>query len=257
MKKRILSAFFAAVIFAVCSVCAAAADVERLCDFDGVLTDSEAADISAKLDSVSDELGLDIVVVTDSGIDGSPEAYADDFYDYNGYRGDGILLFVDVSGRDWHISTKGYGITAVTDAGLEYMSGQFKPYLSNGDYYKAFGTFADLCADFVKQARSGRPYDVGNLPKGSVPPVLIPIAIGVGALIALIICLVWRGQLKSVRARQSAVDYVRSGSFNVTRSRDIFLYSKLERREKPKDNGGSSTHTSSSGSEHGGGGGKF
>lgn len=257
MKKRFLSAFFAAVIFAVCSVCASAADSERLCDFAGALSAGEAEEISAKLDSVSDELGMDIVVVTDSDIEESPVAYADDFYDYNGYRGDGILLFVDISGRDWHISTKGYGITAVTDAGLEYMSEQFKPYLSEGDYYKAFGVFADLCVDFVKQARSGRPYDSGNLPKGSVPPVLIPIAIGVGAVIALIICLVWRAQLKSVRARSSAVDYVRSGSFNVTRSRDIFLYSKLECREKPKDDGGSSTHASSSGSEHGGGGGKF
>lgn len=256
MKNKILSAFFAAVMFAACSVCASA-DAQYVCDYAGTLSAEENSALSDKLGAVSAELDMDIVVVTDSNTGVSPRKYADDFSDYNGYGSDVILLFADPSSRDWYISTKGYGITAVTDAGRGYMAEQFKPYLSDGDYYTAFVTFADLCEDFVNQARSGSPYDTGNLPKGGFPFVLIPISLGIGAVIALIICLVWRAQLKSVRARDSAVDYIRRGSFNVTRSHDIFLYSTLERREKPKDNGGSDTHTSSSGAEHGGGGGKF
>ena len=41
-------------------------------------------------------------------------------------------------------------------------------------------------------------------------------------------------------------------------TRDLFLYSKVDRVKKPeKDSSESSTHTSSSGTTHGGGGGKF
>ena len=69
-----------------------------------------------------------------------------------------------------------------------------------------------------------------------------------------------RGQLKTVRRKAAASDYVRPGSMNVAYANDVFLYSHVNRTAKPKDNdssGGSATHTSSSGTTHGGGGGKF
>lgn len=79
-------------------------------------------------------------------------------------------------------------------------------------------------------------------------------------MIALIVTGVMRGKLKSVRFQPKADDYLKEGSMQLTENRDLFLYSHLDRRAKPKDNGssgGSSTHVSSSGSTHGGGGGKF
>lgn len=56
-------------------------------------------------------------------------------------------------------------------------------------------------------------------------------SIGGGFLITGIM----RGQLKSVAKQHEAADYVRDGSFVVTNRRDIFLYRKLDKREKPKD----------------------
>ena len=47
---------------------------------------------------------------------------------------------------------------------------------------------------------------------------------------------IMRGQLKSVAKQHEAANYVRKGSFKVTKSRDIFLYRKVDKREKPKDN---------------------
>ena len=47
---------------------------------------------------------------------------------------------------------------------------------------------------------------------------------------------IMRSQLKSVRRKNSASDYVRDGSFKVTNSRDIFLYRKVDRRQRPKEN---------------------
>ena len=86
------------------------------------------------------------------------------------------------------------------------------------------------------------------------------IALIVGFVIALIATGVMKGKLKTVRFQSAASNYVKANSMNVTESRDMFLYTHVDRRAKPKDtdsSSGSSTHTSSSGSTHGGGGGKF
>ena len=171
-----------------------------------------------------------------------------------------MLLLVSIEDNDWHISTSGYAITAFTDAGREYMSEQFVPYLSDGEYYKAFSTYADLCDQFITQAKTDEPYDVGNLPKEPFKIWFnVLIALGIGFVFAIIVVLYMKSKLKSVRFQPAASSYVRNGSMNVTQSGDFFLYSHLDRRARPKDNdsGGSSTHTSSSGSTHGGGGGKF
>ncbi len=58
------------------------------------------------------------------------------------------------------------------------------------------------------------------------------IAIGGGFLITGIM----RGQLKSVGFKSNATDYVRKGSFKVTERNDFFMYKKVDRREKPKQN---------------------
>ena len=83
----------------------------------------------------------------------------------------------------------------------------------------------------------------------------------VGIGLAMFIVGRMKAQLKTVRFQAAAGDYMKSGSLNITESRDTFLYNTVTRTEIPKDDdsssGESSTHTSSSGSTHGGGGGSF
>ena len=78
-------------------------------------------------------------------------------------------------------------------------------------------------------------------------------------MIALIITGIMRGQMKTVRMKPDAADYMVDGSLQITRSNDIFLYHQVTKTAKPKDDdsGGSSVHTSSSGETHGGSGGSF
>ena len=190
-----------------------------------------------------------IVIVTVNSLGGkSPRAFADDYYDHNGYREDGVLLLVAMNSRDYWISTSGYGITAFTDAGIDYIADAFLTDLSEGNYASAFETYAELCDEFITEAKA--PY-----------PVLknLLISVVIGFIIAFIATAIMRSKLKSVRSKAGATDYVRKGSFRVTRSHDFFLYRTVSRRARPKNesSGGSSTHTSSSGRSHGGGGGKF
>lgn len=232
-----------------------------LVDSAELLTEAEADNLLSKLSVVSKSQQMDIVVVTVRSLEGkTPAAFADDFYDYNGYVEDGILLLVAMNSRDCYISTSGYGITAFTDAGIDYILDKIVPMLSDGEYAEAFRCFTELCDEFISEARSGEAYDVGHLPKGQFKILRnLLISLGIGLLVAFIVTGVMRGSLKSVKSQPTADNYIKNGSVNITRSRDRFLYRHISRRAIPKDNnsGGSSTHRSSSGSFHGGGGRKF
>lgn len=271
MKKKILVILFSLVISLWVSVPAFAAqtegfvsEYERVQDLADLLSDSEEAALLKKLDELSERQKMEIVVLTTDTLEGStPRDYADDIYDYCGFgygeNRDGLLLLISMEDSDWYISTCGYGITAFTDAGIEYIGEQIKEHLSNGDFSSAFDKFAELCDDFITQARTGDPYDLHNLPREPFPLIWIPISIAVGVCLSFLVVGSMKAKLKTVRFQSKASSYMKSGSLNITESRDLFLYSTVTRTEKPKNDssGGSNTHTSSSGTTHGGGGGKF
>jgi uncharacterized protein len=245
-----------------------------LVDEAGLLTQAQADGLLKKLDEISERQKCDVAVVTVNSLDGkTSEAYADDFYDYNGYGMgsgyDGILLLISMEDRDWAITTHGFGIPAFTDAGQEYMVSQFRPYLSDGNYADAFSRFAELCDGFLTAAKAGNSYDIGNLPNSVKPFSLkaflntLPITIIVGIILSFIITSLMKSTLKSVRRQAAAKNYLRNGSLNITESRDVFLYTTVSKvKSKDSDSssgsgGGSSTHSSSSGRSHGGSSGKF
>ena len=139
MKKRLFGILFAILLCLSLSVPAfAQGNMPLLVDNADLLTDSEESELLSKLKKISNDQQMDIVIVTTSDLYGeTPRDYADDFYDYNGYAEDGILLLVSMEDSDWYISTSGYGITAITDAGREYMAEQFVDDLGDADYYDA------------------------------------------------------------------------------------------------------------------------
>lgn len=267
---RLLPLFFS-VMFIILTVPAvlanAAGGMPRVVDRAGLLSEDEEIKLSDKLDEISKRQQVDIVVVTADSLEGkSPRDYADDFYDDNEYGfgegKDGILLLLSMEERDWYISTSGYGITALTDAGIRYMSEEFLPCLSDGEYAEAFQIFAGQCDGYITQAREGTPYDTGHAPKEPFSPLAaLPIALAAGLVAAFIATGVMRRGLHSVHSQPSADNYVKRDSLRLTKDYELFLYRNVARRAKPKENTssgrGGSTHVSSSGRTHGGGGGKF
>ena len=238
----------------------------RLVDEEDLLTEEEESSLLEKLDEISLRQDCDVVIAVVSGLEGSTAMeYADDFYDYNGYgmgsERDGILLLVSMEERDWWMSTCGYGITAFTDAGMKYMSEKFLPELSDGNYMQAFEKFSELCDDFITQAKTGEPYDQGNLPAEPFNPFWIAVDLVIGFGMGYVIAFRKKEKLRTVRKKVMAEDYTLPGSFVLTVNSDRFVRkyttSQVIQVDSESDSSGSSTHTSSSGTTHGGTGGKF
>lgn len=82
---------------------------------------------------------------------------------------------------------------------------------------------------------------------GFDPVGALLLAAVVGLVVSVVVALILRGQLKSVRARKSAADYTRPGSMAVTESYERFLYRHVDRTAKPKDNGGGGGGTKTGG----------
>ena len=131
--------------------------------------------------------------------------------------------------------------------------------VSDGEYADAFTKYADLCDEFLTQAKTGEPYDKGNMPKESLNIIWLPIDLAVGLFAAFIVASLKKSKLKTVRRKAAAQDYVVDGSFRVTKNNDRFITKNVTTRiiHRDDDSGGSSTHTSSSGTSHGGSGGSF
>lgn len=230
------------------------ANTDYLIDNADLLTDTEEVELEAKLSEASQRLNADIVILTEEYIATDAQSYADDYFDYNGYGygdgEDGLILLVDMGGREWHISTCGVCVNGLEGDGLDYISENIVSDLQEEDYVKCFNTFADRSDEVISLIREGKSF---KAPFEFFTTLIICLVIGF--VIALIITLIMRGKLKSVRSKSEATDYVKNGSLNITVARDIFLYRQVTRTQKAESS--SSSHTSSSGRSHGGTGGRF
>ena len=250
-----------------------------------LLTTQEEAELQSAINQIRDEYQFDVVILTVDSTEGkTAEAFADDYYDYNGYGVDeensGVLFLVDMGDRNWFISTKGRGIELISDEEIDYMEYEIIPYLSDGDYSYAFSEFVSTCGEILECDSYGESfietngygdsyYDDEYYYEDNYAPQSFNffknalIALVVGFVIALLIVLNMKSKLKTVRAKSGAADYVVAGSMNVTRSDERFLYRHVTRTQRQQNNsngrsgGGGGVRVSSSGTSHGGRGGKF
>lgn len=262
-------------------------DLPRVIDEAGLLTADEAASLEQRISAVTAEYHMDVVILTVNGTDGADIVdFADDFYDYSGNGGygwgenrDGVLLCVDMTGREMWISTCGRGIDVFTDYGIDLLLDGLVERFGDEDYCGAFSSFVDDCESFIGQADAGEPVDtwIPDDPyEGSSSSVsrserkfsIVPYAIAlvVGIVAALIVTGSMKAKLHTAVPQSRADSYVKRDSFDLMSSEDTFLYSHVASSPRSTDSGrsgggghygGSSTHTSSSGTSHGGGGRSF
>ncbi len=220
--------------------------------YDGAntLTSSEESCISKKLENYSNKHSINIAIYTEENpypVDA--EYYAENVYSKMNYPySGGILLYLsnDGEGTDWYMLPKGSAYSAFNDDAMDDLEDEVIPLLANGEFKKGYERFAEICSQVMIAAENGEVY------KGKfdiLPAIIISAVIGIA--VGLISVSIMKASLKSVRAKKGAAEYTRSGSMNVTHSRDIYLYSTVTRTAKPKS-------SSSGGRSRGGGrGGRF
>ena len=225
----------------------------------GYLMQSELASLSKELDEVREKYGFEVAIYTESDMTSSTaEASADDIYDYNGYGAgeddDGILLYICSDTREYHFTTHGEGLKYFNSNGLKYLESKVVPYLSEDDYYEAFEIFIETTDELLQMAKDGKPYNEKQYSTKYLIGVIIA-ALLIPLLVAWILMKKKLKKMKTAVENDYAANYVKPGSMNISVSRDLFLYSRITKTERPKESSG--THTSSSGRTHGGRDGSF
>lgn len=234
----------------------------HLIDEAGYLTEDEVATLSAQLDEVSDRLNVDVVIVTVNALEGkTATAYADDYYDYNGFRPDGVLLLLSKEDRDFAVSTTGFGITAFTDYGLDKLMEKPLDYLRKDDYFKAFSVFTTEADHFITEAKNGNVLYADGAESEKPVGLMGLIALGLGSAAGFFRTGADKKALETVKYMPEASNYLLQNSLTIPIKEEHFLYHTIQRTERPKSNSssssGTSTHIGSSGTRHGGSSGKF
>ena len=277
--KRIVILFLCLIL--VCPVLTAKAANPKILDDAGLLWYGEAELLESMAQSITDEYGMDVVILTVDSTNGTYiETFADDFYDYNGYGvgadGSGVLLVLAMDTREWAISTCGEAIYAITDFGVQALFEDMAPYLSQDEYFEAFEVYLEILPYYFEAYQHGAPIDgwAGNYQgPGSVEIgtredivyyekqpnyLLAPI---IGSVLAGVVIFIMRSAMNTKRPQRSAVNYMIHGTDRL-RQQDIYLYSQVRKVRKQQQSsgghgGGSSVHHSSGGRSHGGGHGRF
>ena len=234
-------------------------DAPRMVDSAEIFSPTEEARILAKVNEIRSKYNVDLVVFTDKTTYGFPRyLYAEDFFVFNGYgfgpRLDGSVLFISMEpgNRGWYSAFSGTAENMIDSQKLNYIDDQMEPHMIDGDY--ADGVLAYLDAlDYV--------YGHGRVPLNFTGPALFGAIFGL--VVAGITSAVLKSQMNKVHKATSADTYIRPGSFNLTGSRDVYLYSTYTRTRRSSERtggggGGSSgfSHSSSSSGHSFSGGGR-
>lgn len=218
----------------------------KIYDYAELLTETQRIQIKQRCREFMSKTGLDIAIVTinenpkPSFNDYAPsDVYIQDFYDYNDFKADGVMLIIDQDyGRNRYYDAGRLAEMSVIGDRVDSYAESMKPLYQSEDYYGEIMWFINAVEeDYL--------YDI-SFPKWKC---------GIFAL--LFAWLFWglhRKKYKLVFKATSANDYKKQGSFKLTKESTKFVRSFTTRTYSPKSSGsGSSGHGSSGGGHSGGG----
>jgi len=246
MKRKLLTVLLVVALCISLSISASAASGADIYDEADLLSNAEETQIAEKLLNIREQFDAQIVIMTVTTSDGSMDTFVETVYDSTnmgcGENRDGVLLLVCMNDREYRILSNGYAGEAIGPSQIDAIGDAIVSNLSDGAYADAFFTFADQCAYYLDGYLNGFPFNFGKN---------LIVALIIGVVAGVVVALVLKKQLKSVRQQKQANVYIKSGSMQITASRDLFLYREVSRTQKQSSN------SSGSGSSRNVGGGKF
>ena len=236
----------------------------NITDTVGLLTSDEDLTLEARAEEISAQYGVGIylLILEDySEYYDDPYETAYELYHQNtlgmGEDRDGVILLMSMSDRKYATFFYGPKAEYAFDAyGQELMEEEFLDNFRDDDWYDGFEDYLEVCDEYLARAEAGDPvrgdYSSAGGSDGSGIGTTILVCLGISAVIAVIVCLILRGKMKSVRKGTHADAYV-TGSLNLTASRDQYTHTtetrtNIEHESSDSGGGGSSACSGGGGS---------
>lgn len=234
--------------------CGFSSPTNKVYDNANILSKEEEESLNELCIKAANKTKSDFVIVTVESLDGkSITAYADDFYDYQGFgfeekKGTGTIFLVAMGEREITFSTSGACVELFSGNASDKIINTVSPYLSNGDYYTGFQTYIDMTKEYIENG--GKWNDQFLLDW----VISIVASLVVASIVVWIMC---SGNKSKMTV--NGYTYASGHKSNILRQHDVFQRTTTIRRHidtTPKG-GGSGTRVGSSGNRHGGSSGKF
>ncbi len=246
---------------------------QRVFDQAHLMVQSEIDSLESQIAAMRKKYDMDFVILTSQDAkSGRSQAYADDFYDRNGFgtgiESNGFLFFIDMNNRVATVSTTGIAIRYLTDTRLQALLDASYPYLSSGEYAKAAAEALKQMGGYINNGIPQNQFnqdEEGTIDRYQVPKAVTMGEAGIALLCgfaAALILVIWVRRSYAMKGSAYAYDLNKNAQVKITGATDVFLRTQVTRVPRASANGGgagggrSSTHRSSSGRIHGGGSGR-
>ncbi len=254
MKKKVLCSLFALLTLLALTAFASAAEPQlyNVTDDAGLLTEQQDLQLEEMAAETAAKYGVGVYIVTvddyrDIDENGVYQATYGIYHTYTmgeGAERNGIMLLLSMENRDFGLFRCGERAEyAFTEYGMKKLEESFLPQFESDDWYGGFAGFLNACDLYLAQAAEGAP--VQKSPLGA-----ILLVIACSLIIAAIVVLILRGQMKSVRKAAAANAYI-TGELKLTQNSDVFTHRTETRRKIERE---SPSGSGSSRAESGGGG---
>ena len=220
-------------------------------DMAGLLSEEDDAYLEALASQISWEHNCAVYIVTmedyqeyDSDIHYAAVA----IYDGNdfgiGENREGIMLMLSMYDRDYDLFVRDGGTAqyAVNKYGRHQMTEVFLDNFADNDWKGGFEDYLSACGEYLDRAEQGHPV---RKPLMKV----LPMALGIGVVLAIAVCLFLKSKMKTVRQGAEADAYVTAEGLNLTEQYDRYTHTTETRRKISNDSdSGSSDHSGGGGS---------
>lgn len=226
-----------------------------LYDVSGLLTNDEWQKLEERAEDISrrHQCGVYAALVDDYTQYGDGDVFEVTYQLYHsaannfgmGDGRDGILVLLSMKERDYAMFVYGDKAEYAFDAyGQEQLEAAFLSDFGNNDWYGGLSDYLDACDAFLTKADAGEPvrgdssqsYGSSGIPWQVVGGITV-----IACLIALLICLVLKRKMRSVRQKAEADAYITGSGLQLTDQSDIYTGTTERRRriEKKSSGGGS------------------
>ncbi len=212
-----------------------------------LFTAEEEGILDARMQEIHKKYDFDITFMTVKSVpnDDTLRSYLD-FYEGLDPTRDGLIFGVSIEegNREFSTSARNFGSEAYTDDAIRFIGSEIPPFLTAGEYFKAFNLYLDYAEQFLETAKAGKPYkapfEISDELLGSIMFSMII------ALIAakLIVKYVYVADMKTAITKTEAKDFANPNSLELTESYQNYSHTTTTRTKIEKDSGGSSGSSS-------------